>query len=59
MAKVILTGATGFVGKALAELLIKSGHEVIAFVRNFSSVLSPAIKQIQFDLKNIDHLNIE
>jgi len=59
MAKVILTGATGFVGKALAESLIKSGHEVIALVRTVSTALNPSIKQIQFDLTIIDRLNIK
>jgi len=59
MAKVILTGATGFVGKALAESLIKSGHEVIALVRTVSTALNPSIKQMLFDLNKMDDLSIE
>lgn len=59
MAKVILTGATGFVGKALAKSLIESGHEVIALVRSASSALSPSVKQIQFDLNRIHDFNIK
>lgn len=32
--KILVTGATGFVGSHLCELLISSGHEVFALVRN-------------------------
>ena len=59
MAKVILTGATGFVGKALSESLIESGHEVIALVRSISTILRPSIKQIQFDLNKMNDLNFK
>ena len=38
MKKVIVTGATGFIGEALCEELIKRNYEVIAVVRNMSKV---------------------
>lgn len=34
MAKIVVTGATGFVGRALLPRLLAGGHEVIAVVRN-------------------------
>lgn len=33
MNRVLVTGATGFTGKALCERLIKDGEDVTAFVR--------------------------
>lgn len=35
--KIIITGATGFIGTALCEELVKNGHEVIAVIRPGSS----------------------
>lgn len=35
--RILVTGSTGFIGKALALELIKSGHELIYFVRNKTS----------------------
>ncbi|MGD9647354.1 MAG: NAD-dependent epimerase/dehydratase family protein [Pirellulales bacterium] len=32
--RVLVTGATGFVGRAIAEALLRHGHQVLAFVRN-------------------------
>ncbi len=36
--KVFLTGATGFVGSHLAELLVNNGHQVRAFLRTTSNL---------------------
>jgi len=33
MAKILVTGATGFIGKRLISVLLKAGHEVYALVR--------------------------
>ena len=32
--RVFLTGATGYIGSAVLEGLVKAGHEVTALVRN-------------------------
>ena len=37
MTKIALTGATGFVGGALARELVEQGHEIVALARPFSS----------------------
>ena len=39
--RVLLTGATGFVGRALAPRLAASGHEVVAVVRGASALPAP------------------
>ncbi|MHA2433177.1 MAG: NAD-dependent epimerase/dehydratase family protein, partial [Candidatus Thorarchaeota archaeon] len=36
--KVLVTGATGFIGRRVATALVEAGHEVTAFVRNTSNV---------------------
>lgn len=35
--KIIVTGATGFIGKALCKELINAGHEIFAIIRPNSS----------------------
>ncbi len=42
--KVIVSGGTGFIGKALLEALLKDGHEVLALVRQGSSALNELSK---------------
>jgi uncharacterized protein YbjT (DUF2867 family) len=60
--KILLTGATGYIGKRLLPVLVENGHEVICCVRDISrfnppSSLKPKIKIIQIDLLNKDSLN--
>ena len=46
-ASVLITGATGFVGRALAERLVSEGHAVTAWVRNPNAaraVLGPRVE---------------
>ncbi len=44
--KVLLTGATGFVGRALSERLLRSGHGVRAALRKEGSVMSGVSEKI-------------
>ena len=60
--KILLTGATGYIGKRILPVLVENGHEVICCVRDISrfnppSSLKPKIKIIQIDLLNEDSLN--
>lgn len=32
--RIVMTGATGFIGKALCQSLVQDGHEIIAFTRS-------------------------
>ncbi|UTW67546.1 SDR family oxidoreductase [bacterium SCSIO 12643] len=59
--KILLTGATGYIGKRLLPELIKKGHEVICAVRDLDRFnppqsLQPHIKIIQIDLLQIHTL---
>ncbi|MGI2904438.1 NAD-dependent epimerase/dehydratase family protein [Tolypothrix sp. VBCCA 56010] len=51
MAKVIVTGAAGFIGSQLAETLLKQGDEVIG-IDEFNDYYDPALKR-----KNVAHLH--
>ncbi len=59
--KILLTGASGYIGKRLLPVLINGGHEVICCVRdtnrfNPPESLKAQIKIIQLDLLDIDSL---
>ena len=44
--KILLTGATGYIGKRLLPVLVEAGHEVVCCVRDKSRFNpSEAIKQ--------------
>ncbi|MGR9045079.1 MAG: UDP-glucose 4-epimerase family protein [Gammaproteobacteria bacterium] len=47
MTTVFITGANGFIGRALIQHLLNSSTSVIAAVRRFSSFLPEAVKQIE------------
>ena len=49
MAKILVTGAAGFIGSWTAEALSDRGDEVVG-VDNFNSYYDPAIKRQQADL---------
>ena len=51
MAKVIVTGAAGFIGSHLTEILLKQGDEVIG-IDEFNDYYDPALKR-----KNVAHLH--
>lgn len=44
--KILVTGATGFLGRALIEQLSCSGREVVASVRRFSEGFGPEVVQV-------------
>jgi len=55
--KILLTGATGYIGKRLLPVLVNEGHEVICCVRDLNRFYPPEslkgrIKIIQVDLLN-------
>ncbi len=43
---IIVTGATGFVGKEIVSVLLNAGHQVKALVRKKSSLLPVEVKQV-------------
>ena len=60
--KILLTGATGYIGKRLLPVLVEEGHEVVCCVRDIKrfnppDVLKPKIKIIQIDLLDKESLN--
>lgn len=64
MQRVIVTGATSFIGIALLELLIKQGDEVVAIIRPASSrrnllkTLFPKLRLLECDLSEIERLDL-
>ena len=60
--KILLTGATGYIGKRLLPLLIEEGHQVVCCVRDLDrfhppSSIRPKISIIQIDLLDKDSLD--
>lgn len=56
--RIALTGATGFVGKALLPLLLEAGHEVVALVRDPKVILGPQVHVVRGGLQNEESLRI-
>ncbi|TXB65946.1 SDR family oxidoreductase [Vicingus serpentipes] len=61
--KILLTGASGYIGKRLLPVLIESGHDVICCVRDINRFNPPEsiksrIKIIQADLLDKESLNV-
>jgi len=50
--RVLITGATGFLGRAVARRIADAGHEVAALVREPDQ--SPAVEQIRGDITSLD-----
>jgi uncharacterized protein YbjT (DUF2867 family) len=53
--KILLTGASGYIGKRLLSVLVENGHEVICCVRDkkrfsYPESLNPMVKVIEVDL---------
>lgn len=60
--KILLTGATGYIGKRLLPVLVKQGHNVVCCVRDISRFSPPAylldsVSVIEVDLLDSSSLN--
>ncbi len=52
--KILVTGATGFIGHHVINELLKYKHEIIAAVRKNTVQLPSKVKSIEIDLDNLD-----
>jgi dihydroflavonol-4-reductase len=52
--KVLVTGATGFLGTHLVAKLVKEGHRVRALARTAPAQKLPEVEYVQADLSNRD-----
>ncbi|PYF84843.1 hypothetical protein DFP75_101885 [Marinomonas alcarazii] len=53
--RILLSGATGFIGRSLLATLSQEDHQIYALVRNKSQTLDSRVEQVYVnDLKNID-----
>lgn len=57
--KILLTGATGYIGKRLLPVLIEEGHEVVCCVRDLSRFHAPASFKEKIQIIELDLLNEE
>ena len=59
--KILVTGATGFVGRHVLNELLKSGHTIIATTTSISKIDQenyPPINFVEFDLEELnDQIN--
>lgn len=54
--KVVIIGATGFVGSALLKELTNRGHLVTAIARNVEGCTMPSVTWVAQDIRNTDRL---
>jgi uncharacterized protein YbjT (DUF2867 family) len=57
--KLLLTGATGYIGKRLLPVLVEMGHEVVCCVRDLNRYSPPESLKEKIDIIQIDLLNKE
>lgn len=55
--KILLTGASGYIGKRLLPVLVDSGHEVICCVRDIKRFSPPASLKSRIEVVQIDLLD--
>jgi uncharacterized protein (TIGR01777 family) len=56
--RIVVTGATGFIGKALISKLRERGDHVVALVRNVEKAKSLGVELVQSDLESAGPLSI-
>jgi len=54
--KILITGTSQGIGKAIAEVFLQNGHNVIGIDRQEQSIIHDNYKHIQEDVRNIDKL---
>ena len=54
--KVLITGTSSGIGKAIAELFLKNGHDVIGIDRNSASVFNASYTHFECDVRNTESL---
>ncbi|MHA2101228.1 MAG: NAD-dependent epimerase/dehydratase family protein [Candidatus Kariarchaeaceae archaeon] len=57
MTKVLITGATGFLGRAISQKYLDNNYEVTAIVRNPDKILDQRIKVYKINFENLLELN--
>jgi UDP-glucose 4-epimerase len=57
LGKILLVGATGFIGSQLAEFIVNQGHELIISVRKSSKL--EKLKHLKFSAIELDFTNID
>lgn len=55
--KILLTGASGYIGKRLLAVLVENGHEVICCVRDINRFTPPASLKSRIEVIQIDLLD--
>ena len=54
--KILLTGATGYIGKRLLPVLVKNGHQVVCCVRDLNRFSVPDSLRSSIDVIQVDFL---
>lgn len=57
--RILLTGATGYIGKRILPLLVQNGHEVICCVRDRNRFSAPKSTQEHIEIVEVDFLKKE
>lgn len=51
--RVVLAGGSGFLGRALAEELVREGYEVVVLTRRPSKSIGPRVREVAWDGRNV------